>query len=51
MKFLVFFSGEVEEQIALLENLVPDWIYRKLTPGGDIMYKWVSIFLFYKMFL
>ena len=47
MKFLVFFSGEVEEQIALLENLVPDWIYRKLTPGGDIMYKWVSIFLFY----
>ncbi|KAL4654218.1 hypothetical protein ACB092_01G362200 [Castanea dentata] len=30
--------GEVEEQIALLENLVPDWICRKLTPGGDIMY-------------
>lgn len=30
--------GEVEEQIEILENMVPDWIYRKLTPGGDIMY-------------
>ncbi|XP_062160162.1 CDT1-like protein b isoform X3 [Alnus glutinosa] len=29
---------EVEEQIELLEKLVPDWIYRKLTSGGDIMY-------------
>lgn len=29
---------EVEEQIELLEKMVPDWIYRKLTTGGDIMY-------------
>ncbi|XP_059455447.1 CDT1-like protein a, chloroplastic isoform X2 [Corylus avellana] len=29
---------EVEEQIELLERLVPDWIYRKLTTGGEIMY-------------
>ncbi|PON85666.1 DNA replication factor Cdt1, C-terminal [Trema orientale] len=31
---------EVEEQIDLLERLVPDWIYKELAPGGDIMYKW-----------
>lgn len=29
---------EVEDHIDLLEQLVPDWIYRKLAPSGDIMY-------------
>ncbi|PON57751.1 DNA replication factor [Parasponia andersonii] len=29
---------EVEEQIDLLERLVPDWIYKELAPSGDIMY-------------
>ncbi|KDO47619.1 hypothetical protein CISIN_1g010970mg [Citrus sinensis] len=29
---------EVEEQIELLEKLVPEWISKKLVPGGDIMY-------------
>ncbi|KAH9725009.1 CDT1 domain-containing protein [Citrus sinensis] len=30
---------EVEEQIELLEKLVPEWISKKLVPGGDIMYE------------
>ncbi|KAK1384125.1 CDT1-like protein a, chloroplastic [Heracleum sosnowskyi] len=29
---------EVEEQIDLLEKLVPDWIGKKLAPSGDILY-------------
>ncbi|KAL8123992.1 CDT1-like protein a, chloroplastic [Apium graveolens] len=29
---------EVEEQIDLLEKLVPDWISKKLAPSGDILY-------------
>ena len=30
---------EVEEEIELLEKLVPDWICKKLAPSGDAMYK------------
>ncbi|KAL5746981.1 hypothetical protein ACOSQ2_024278 [Xanthoceras sorbifolium] len=30
---------EVEEQIELLEKLVPDWICKKLASSGDTMYK------------
>ncbi|OIW12007.1 hypothetical protein TanjilG_16118 [Lupinus angustifolius] len=29
---------EVEEQLEILEKLVPDWICKKLVPSGDIMY-------------
>ncbi|XP_042502021.1 CDT1-like protein a, chloroplastic isoform X2 [Macadamia integrifolia] len=29
---------EVEEQLELLEELVPDWICKKLVPSGDIFY-------------
>ncbi|PSR84659.1 CDT1-like protein [Actinidia chinensis var. chinensis] len=29
---------EVEEQIELLEKLIPDWICRKSAPSGDILY-------------
>uniref|UniRef100_A0A5B7BBR2 CDT1 Geminin-binding domain-containing protein n=1 Tax=Davidia involucrata TaxID=16924 RepID=A0A5B7BBR2_DAVIN len=29
---------EIEEQIELLEKLVPDWICQKLSPGGDLLY-------------
>ncbi|KAF8398652.1 hypothetical protein HHK36_014507 [Tetracentron sinense] len=29
---------EVEEQLELLEELVPDWICRKLLPSGDLFY-------------
>ncbi|KAA8542898.1 hypothetical protein F0562_024067 [Nyssa sinensis] len=29
---------EVEEQIELLEKQVPDWICRKLSPSGDLLY-------------
>ncbi|XP_043715203.1 CDT1-like protein a, chloroplastic isoform X2 [Telopea speciosissima] len=29
---------EVEEQLELLEELVPDWISKKLVPSGDIFY-------------
>ncbi|KAM7479559.1 hypothetical protein LguiA_027772 [Lonicera macranthoides] len=31
-------SREVEEQMELLEKLVPDWICKKLTPSGDLLY-------------
>ncbi|XP_059647226.1 CDT1-like protein a, chloroplastic [Cornus florida] len=31
-------SREVEEQIELLEKLVPDWICKKLAPSGDVLY-------------
>ncbi|KAJ8749915.1 hypothetical protein K2173_013830 [Erythroxylum novogranatense] len=31
-------TREVEEQIEILEQLVPDWICRKLAPGGDALY-------------
>ncbi|KAF1859409.1 hypothetical protein Lal_00009993 [Lupinus albus] len=30
---------EVEEQLEILEKLVPDWICKKLVPSGDIMYR------------
>ncbi|WCJ34702.1 hypothetical protein M5689_015995 [Euphorbia peplus] len=30
--------GEVEEQIGKLENLVPDWICKKVAPSGDALY-------------
>ncbi|KAI9175134.1 hypothetical protein LWI28_027875 [Acer negundo] len=30
---------EVEEEIELLEKLVPDWICKKMLPSGDAMYK------------
>ncbi|CAK9146485.1 unnamed protein product [Ilex paraguariensis] len=33
--------GEVEDQLELLEKLVPDWICRNLAPSGDLLYKWV----------
>ncbi|KAL5545236.1 hypothetical protein UlMin_009020 [Ulmus minor] len=36
--FDVVEKGEVEEQIDLLGKLVPDWIYSRLAPSGDIMY-------------
>ncbi|CAL0332631.1 unnamed protein product [Lupinus luteus] len=29
---------EVEEQLEILEKLVPDWIYKKTVSSGDIMY-------------
>ncbi|GFP96827.1 cdt1-like protein a chloroplastic [Phtheirospermum japonicum] len=29
--------GEVEEQLRLLQELVPEWIYEKLMPSGDIL--------------
>jgi len=35
------FTGEVEEQIGILEKRVPDWICRLPTPSGDVLYKWV----------
>ncbi|KAL7138721.1 hypothetical protein ABFS83_09G001700 [Erythranthe nasuta] len=30
--------GEVETQIQNLEKLVPDWIYKKVEPSGDLLY-------------
>ncbi|XP_065881711.1 CDT1-like protein b [Euphorbia lathyris] len=30
--------GEVEEQIEILEKLVPEWIYKKLASSGDTLY-------------
>ncbi|KAG6777236.1 hypothetical protein POTOM_017053 [Populus tomentosa] len=35
------FTGEVEEQIGILEKRVPDWICRLPAPSGDVLYKWV----------
>lgn len=29
---------EIEEQIELLEKLIPEWIFRKLAPCGDLLY-------------
>ncbi|RWR90383.1 CDT1 Geminin-binding domain-containing protein [Cinnamomum micranthum f. kanehirae] len=31
-------TEEVEEQLELLEELVPDWIYRKIVSSGDFLY-------------
>lgn len=31
-------KSDAERQVELLENLVPDWIYKKLTPSGDHLY-------------
>lgn len=36
---LVCFAGEVEEQIEHLEKQVPDWICRRVTHSGDVLYK------------
>jgi len=33
------FTGEVEEQIGILEKRVPDWICRLPAPSGDVLYK------------
>ncbi|KAJ4823949.1 hypothetical protein Tsubulata_016430 [Turnera subulata] len=30
--------GEVEEQLEILEKLVPEWLCRKLGPSGDVLY-------------
>ena len=35
------FTGEVEEQIGILEKQVPDWICRLPAPSGDVLYRWV----------
>ncbi|PKU70879.1 CDT1-like protein a, chloroplastic [Dendrobium catenatum] len=32
-------SDEVEEQLELMEELVPDWIFRKAAATGDILYR------------
>lgn len=34
---------EVEEQMGLLEKLAPDWIFKKLTPSGDVLYTIKSV--------
>ncbi|GAA0144295.1 hypothetical protein LIER_04783 [Lithospermum erythrorhizon] len=31
-------KSDVERQVEILENLVPDWIYKKLTPSLDHLY-------------
>ncbi|KAL3529632.1 hypothetical protein ACH5RR_008954 [Cinchona calisaya] len=31
-------NSNIEEQIELLEKLVPDWICRRLAPSGDLLY-------------
>ncbi|XP_052134050.1 CDT1-like protein a, chloroplastic [Oryza glaberrima] len=31
-------TGEIEEQLHILEDLSPDWISKKVIPGGDILY-------------
>lgn len=36
-------AGEVEEQLELLEELVPDWIHKKAVSSGDFLYWQVSI--------
>ncbi|KAJ9545854.1 hypothetical protein OSB04_025561 [Centaurea solstitialis] len=36
--FDVIESGEIEEQIELLVNKVPDWISKKVDPCGDFLY-------------
>jgi chromatin licensing and DNA replication factor 1 len=32
------FTGEVEEQLNLLVELVPEWISEKLASGGDLLF-------------
>jgi hypothetical protein len=34
-------TGEIEEQLHILEDLSPDWISKKVIPGGDILYRLV----------
>lgn len=36
--FFVLFTGDVEEQLNLLLELVPDWISEKKL-GGDLLFK------------
>ncbi|KAF0906537.1 hypothetical protein E2562_011517 [Oryza meyeriana var. granulata] len=31
-------TGEIEKQLHILEDLSPDWISKKVIPGGDILY-------------
>ncbi|XP_006661889.1 CDT1-like protein b [Oryza brachyantha] len=31
-------TGDIEEQLHILEYLSPDWISKKVIPGGDILY-------------
>uniref|UniRef100_A0A0D9XKX9 CDT1 Geminin-binding domain-containing protein n=1 Tax=Leersia perrieri TaxID=77586 RepID=A0A0D9XKX9_9ORYZ len=31
-------TGEIEEQLHILEDLSPDWISKKVIPGGDTLY-------------
>lgn len=33
------YSGEVEMQMENLEKLAPDWIFKKMAPSGDLLYK------------
>jgi chromatin licensing and DNA replication factor 1 len=34
---MIAFIGEVEEQLALLEKFVPDWISEKTSRSGDVL--------------
>lgn len=38
------FIGEVEEQLSLLLELVPEWISEKLASSGDLLMWYVSLF-------
>lgn len=33
-------TGEIEENIGVLEKQVPDWICRIPAPSGDVLYEW-----------
>ncbi|KAJ6867725.1 hypothetical protein NC652_038816 [Populus alba x Populus x berolinensis] len=33
-------TGEIEENIGILEKQVPDWICRIPAPSGDVLYEW-----------
>jgi len=36
-------TGEIEEQLHILEDLAPDWISKKVINGGEILYSIVPI--------
>ena len=35
--FATLFAGEVEEQLVLMQELVPEWISQKRSPSGDLL--------------
>lgn len=37
------FAGEVEEQLGLLQELVPDWISGKTASSGDFLFWYASL--------